>query len=130
MKIAFPLKNEKELAKDFAHAYHIGIYDDEDDQTEVITISEIENVSTVTVFFDLLIALGLKSIISPYYSYMSLRVFKENQIDTMKAIGVNLNYNIELHKENRLTHFNVYESLISDDCLSDCGSCGTSCSSN
>jgi predicted Fe-Mo cluster-binding NifX family protein len=130
MKIAFPLLNEKELAKDFVHAQNIGIYDDEDDQTEVIAISEIEKVSTITAFFDLMISTGLKSVVSQHYSYMSLRVFKENKVETLKAFSKNLNENIKLYNENALKQFDVYESLIKDDCLSDCSGCGSTCSSN
>ena len=130
MKIAFPLLNEKELANDFAHAYHIGIYDEDDDQTELISISEIEKISSVSKFFELLTTLGLNSVVSPHYSYMSLRIFKENQIRPLKAVGTNLNHNIKLHNEKALNPFDVYESLINDACASDCGSCETICSNN
>ena len=130
MRIAFPLLNEKELAKDFSHANHIGIYNEELDHLEMISVQEIEQMSKVTNFFDLMISLGLISVVSPNYSYMSLRIFKENRINTLKAVGFNLNQNVKLHREKALNPYDVYESLINDDCVSDCGSCGTSCSSN
>ena len=130
MKIAFPLLNEKELAKDFTQAKHIGIYDEEEDHTEMISITEIEKQSTVALFFETMISLGLNAIVSPHFSNMSLRVFKENQIETLKTSGFILTQNIFLYKEKELNPFNVYESLINDGCIRDCGSCGTTCSSN
>jgi predicted Fe-Mo cluster-binding NifX family protein len=130
MKIAFPLLNEKELSNDFSHALHIGIYNEELDHLEIISITELEKMSKVTNFIDLMISLGLSSVVSPHYSYMSLRIFKENRINTLKAVGFCLDQNIKLHRDRELIPFDVYKSLINDDCVSDCGSCGTSCSSN
>ena len=130
MRIAFPLLNEKELANDFSHALHIGIYNEELDHLEMVSVPDIEQMSRVTNFIDLMISLGLESVISPHYSYMSLRIFKENRINTLKAEGLSLNQNIKLHKVKALNPFDVYESLINDDCISDCNGCGSSCSSN
>jgi predicted Fe-Mo cluster-binding NifX family protein len=130
MKIAFPLVNERELAVDFMHSRYIGIYDDVNGKTEFIPVDGIEKHIGVALFFDALTSQGLKSVISPFYSYMSLRVFKENEIETLKAIGNNLEENIGHFKESSLKPFDVYESLINKDCVSDCSGCGSKCSEN
>lgn len=130
MKIAFPLLNEKELAMDFIHSRYIGIYDDKEHKTDLIPLSGIEQKLGITVFFDTLTSQGLTSVVSPYYSYMSLRVFKEYEVETLKAMSNNLDENIKHLKEKALKPFNVYESLLIGDCAKDCNSCGTSCSSN
>lgn len=128
MKIAFPLLNENKLAIDFAHASYIGIYDDKENTTELIPLLEMTLKSGVSVFFDALISQGLTSVISPYYSYMSLRVFKENEIETLKAMDRSLEENIRYFNEKTLKPYTIYESLQSGDCVSNCSSCGTSCS--
>jgi predicted Fe-Mo cluster-binding NifX family protein len=128
MKIAFPLLNENKLAIDFAHASYIGIYDDKENTTELIPLLEMTLKSGFSVFFDALISQGLTSVISPYYSYMSLRIFKENEIETLKAMDRSLEENIRHFNEKTLKPFSIYESLQPGDCVSNCSSCGTSCS--
>ncbi len=130
MKIAFPLLNEKELAIDFVHSDYIGIYDDVEGRIELISISGIEKKVGITLFFDTMTGQGLKSVVSPYYSYMTLRVFKENKIETLKAISSNLDENIRFFKDRSLKPFSTYESLLIGECAKDCSGCGTSCSEN
>jgi predicted Fe-Mo cluster-binding NifX family protein len=130
MKIAFPLLNEKELAIDFVHSSYIGIYDDTDSKTNLIPLSGLEKNLGITLFFDAITNQGLKSVASPYYSFMSLRVFKENNIETLKAISTNLDENIRHFKSMSLKPFDTYESMLGGECAKDCKSCGTSCSGN
>ena len=130
MKIAFPLTNKNELAMDFAHAHFIGIYDDVDSSTELIPLSSIEKELGIVYFFDAIISHGLNYVASPYYSYMALRVFKENNIETYKAKGINLSENIGYFNTKGLKQFDVYESLLVGECAKSCSSCGPSCSNN
>ena len=126
MKIAFPLLNEKELAIDFVHSHYIGIYDDVEAKTELIPVSDIKN----TLFFDAMNSVGLRYVASPYYSYMTLRVFRENEISTLKAVSKNLEENIQHYNNQSLKPFDVYESFKVDECSKSCMSCGSSCSEN
>jgi len=130
MKIAFPLLNEVELAEDFAHSCYVGIYDDVKNHIDLIALSEIEKNLTINTFFDALSALGLIKVVSPFYSYMSLRVFKENKIEALKAFGTKLEDNIRLLHNMELQPYNVTDSLLFGECFKDCSSCGPSCSSN
>ena len=130
MKVAFPLFSEKELAIDFAHAQTICIYDDTNHALELIPISRIEKESGIINFFDVMVSNGLQSVVSPYYSYMALRVFRENNIETFKAKGKDLAKNINFFKTKGLTPFDIYESLFVGECAKSCSSCGTSCSEN
>ena len=90
MKIAFPLLNKNELAIDFAHSNFIGVYDDTEVDVKLIPLNGIEQELGIINFFDLMVSSGLNSVASPYYSYMALRVFKENKIETYKAKGTDL----------------------------------------
>jgi predicted Fe-Mo cluster-binding NifX family protein len=130
MKIAFPLLNEVELAEDFAHSHYVGIYDDVKNHIDLISLSEIEKHLTIQTFFDALSALGLIKVVSPFYSYMSLRVFRENKIETLKAMGTKLDENIQLLHDMELKAYNVSDSLLFGECFNDCNSCSPSCSSN
>lgn len=130
MKIAFPLLNETELAIDFAHSHFIGLYDDVENKTELIPVFEIRKNADLIMFFDSMTVNGLKSVASPYYSYMTLRIFKENEINTLKAEGRSLEENIHHYNSQSLKPFNVYESLLVGECAKSCSSCGTSCSEN
>jgi Uncharacterized conserved protein len=130
MKIAFPLLNEKELAVDFAHSHYIGIYDETEGATDLIPVSDIRKTVGSTLFLDSVSCQGLNFVASPFFSYMTLRVFKENEIETLKAKGTSLDDNIRYFKNRTLKPFNVYESLLIGDCARDCTGCGSSCSEN
>lgn len=130
MKIAFPLLNENELATDFAHSLYIGIYDNVDCDTVLIPIADIRGNLGVTLFFDEMVTEGLKYVASPYFSYMTLRVFRENDIIALKANSKNLQENIRQFNNQLLKPFDVYESLMVGECTKSCSSCGSSCSEN
>lgn len=128
MKIAFPLANERELSVDFMHSRFIGIYDDASEKTDLIPVHGIKQNVGVTLFFDALLSQGLKFVVSPFYSYMTLRVFKENGIGTLKAVSTDLVENINYYKNSSLKPFDVYDSFHIRDCVRDCSGCGSSCS--
>ena len=130
MKTAFPLVNENELAIDFAHSKFIVIFDDAEMNTQLIPLTGIEKELGILNFFDLMVTYGLHSVVSPFYSYMALRVFRENNIETYKAEGTNLAQNISSFKTKKLDLFNVYESLLIGECAKSCSSCRPSCSEN
>jgi hypothetical protein len=128
MKIAFPLLNENELAVDFAHSLYIGIYDSVDSSTVLIPIADIRSNPGVTLFFDEMVTEGLQYVASQYFSYMTLRVFRENDITALKANSTNLQKNIQQFNNQMLKPFDVYESLMINECAKNCSSCGSSCS--
>jgi predicted Fe-Mo cluster-binding NifX family protein len=127
MKIAFPLLNRNELAIDFVHSQYLGIFDDENNQTDILSFKGHEKNTGIVAFFDVITSAGLDSVISPYYSFMALRVFKENNIETYKAKGTSLQENINLYITNELKSFDVYESVITSPCSKNCNTCGPVC---
>jgi len=128
MKIAFPLMTEDKLAADFAHSRFVGIYNDETNTTELISIENKESKSNGQAFFSLMINANLQSVASPQFSFMSIRVFKENNIETFKATSLSLLDNIELVKRKSLPLFAVSESRTGSGCARECGDCGPTCS--
>ncbi len=127
MKIAFPLIDQKELAIDFAHSNYIGIFDDEKNKTDLLPIAGVEKNIGIEAFFDAMTSAGLNSVISPYYSFLALRVFKENNIETYKAMGTDLQDNIDHFKANSLKSFELYKSVTVSSCTKECSSCGPVC---
>jgi predicted Fe-Mo cluster-binding NifX family protein len=130
MKIALPLLNEKELAIDFTHSNFIGIYDVNNNELQILNNQSLEKKLKAMELFKNMINDGLAFTISPFYSYMSLRVFKEIRIKTLKAQGISLNDNIRSFKESMLLPFNIDESLLYGECAKDCTGCATDCSNN
>lgn len=126
MKIAFPLLNETELAEDFAHATYLGIYDDRLGKTEMIFLAGSSDNSNQ--IFSTMLSSGIKSVASMFYSYMSLRVLKENDIEPLKASSMDLIDNINEWKGELLKPFDVFEALLTGPCAHDCSACGTTCS--
>jgi len=124
--IALPLRTKKELAIDFAHAQYICIYNEVTSQSEIIEISGNEKHNVPPNLFEVMINQGVTTVISQYYSYMALRVFKECEMDTLKANGSVLHVNLEFYKQQQLNHFEAYESIRSSDCGKQCHSCSTS----
>jgi predicted Fe-Mo cluster-binding NifX family protein len=120
MKIAFPLKNEEELANDFAHARFIGVYDVQHMKMEIFTLADIENQIGISSFFKVMTSQGLSATVSPFYSYLSLSVFKEIHIETYKANSYHLKENIAIFNEGKLEHFDVHESLLTGMCIQKC----------
>jgi len=130
MKIAFPLSSKTELALDFAHSQFIGIFDDIDAVTKLIPVRGIENDLGINNFFYAMHSNGLHSVVSPYYSYMALRILKENNIETFKANGTDLSKNIHYYLNNLLEPFDMNESLFVGHCAKSCSSCDTECLGN
>jgi predicted Fe-Mo cluster-binding NifX family protein len=130
MKIAFPLFNEDVLAIDFNHSNFIGIYDGASDKTDIINIQPLDKKSGQMNAFKLLHAEGLTHVASISFSYLALRIFKEQNIKPMKAKGMSLVENIKLFNEARLLPFDVTESLLYGECAKDCLGCGSDCSDN
>jgi predicted Fe-Mo cluster-binding NifX family protein len=132
MKIAFPLLNENEMAQDFAHSQFIGIYDEKTDSSSIISLKNKAEDQSVNDFFDMIAAQGLQCVVSPFFSFMSLRVFKENNIKAYKAHGKSIDENISKFKDRILTPFSPYEALMAGGgCSSSCMECSSDmCSSH
>jgi predicted Fe-Mo cluster-binding NifX family protein len=130
MKIAFPLLNENVLAIDFSHSNYIGIYDVGKDWTDIINIQAQDKKLEMMESFKSMNSQGLTHVISPFYSYMTLRIFKEIQIKPLKAKGTSLHENIKSFQDCRLLPFEVNESLLFGECARDCLSCAPDCTDN
>jgi hypothetical protein len=130
MKIAMPLLNEKELAVDFTHSNFIGIYDVMENELKMFSNDSLESKLKAMDFIKNMVTEGLMYTISPFYSYMTLKIFKEIKIEALKSRGINLNENIASFKERALCPFNFEESLLYGECARDCLGCGTGCSTN
>ena len=127
MKIALPLIDEHELALDFSKSKSVGIYDDETDILDIISIMDNSKESDLGILFRTLIQYNLKYIVSPFCSFLTLKVFRDNNLEALQAIGTNLNQNIELLKKNELKPFISSEIYSSKKCGSSCSSCEISC---
>jgi predicted Fe-Mo cluster-binding NifX family protein len=120
MKLAFPLKNEEDLANDFANARFIGVYDAQRMKMEIFTLADIENQMGLSSFFKVMTSQGLSATVSPFYSYLSLSVFKELNIETYKANSYHLKENIAVFHAGKLEPFDVHESLLTGMCIQKC----------
>lgn len=123
MKLGFPLKNETELAHDFSQSKILGIFDLNTGNKEFLRIKD--NLTSEKEVFDSLFRNELTQVISPFYTFMSLRVFKENKIVTFKAKGNSLDDNILLFQSGKMKPFDIYESLLTGECAKDCLGCST-----
>lgn len=126
MKAALPLIDEHHLAPDFSKSHCIGIYDDEKGALEVITLGDEASTKSMAMF-QILLKQNLQYIISPMCSFMSLRIFKENKLEVLKAAGTLTSDNIALLKQNKLVPFDAENIYNSGSCGSSCSSCTTSC---
>jgi len=123
MKVGFPLQNETELAHDFAHSKFIGIIDLFTGSKKVIPVGA-DLISEKSVF-DSLITNNLNEVISPFYTFMSLRIFNENKITTYKAMGKSMDENMLLYQSGKIKPFDIYSSLLTGECAKDCLGCST-----
>jgi predicted Fe-Mo cluster-binding NifX family protein len=132
MKIAMPLLNETELAVDFTHSNYIGIYDVKENELKIISNESLESKLKAMDILKAMVSEGLMYVISPFYSYMSLRIFKENNIKALKSKGIKLEANINSFKDSLLNPFDYEESLLIGECARDCLGCGPteSCSTH
>jgi predicted Fe-Mo cluster-binding NifX family protein len=129
MKVAFPMKNETELAADFVHSKYIGIYDGNADKMNFMPMSEMTKNVGAAMFFDAMMAQGLTSVVSPNFSFMAFRVFRDYNIATYKASGWSVEENIQNLKANTLQPFHSLETDVKS-CSSSCSSCSSTCSGN
>lgn len=123
MKVGFPLLNENELANDFAHSKYIGIYDISTHDKKIYPVDNTHN--NEKLIYESLFGNGLQMVVSPFYSFMSLRVFKENSIQTYKAKARWVDENINLFQAGVMKPFDIYESLLTGECAKDCLGCST-----
>ena len=123
MKVAFPLRNKRELAIDFVRCHAIGIYDDSSQRIEYLSIQNNENITSNQLFENIKLQ-GVDCVISPYFSCNALRTFKESNIKTYKAQGEALEGNLVGLFSRALTLFNVFDTLFFGECSSDCQGCG------
>jgi len=123
MKIAFPLLNKKVLAVDFSHSNYLGIFDTSKNETDIINIKSMDKKLKMMDSIRSMNSEDLTHVISPYYSYITLRIFKDIQIKPLKAKGINLDENIRLFKDCKLIPFEVNESLLCGECAGDCLGC-------
>jgi predicted Fe-Mo cluster-binding NifX family protein len=121
MKLGFPLIDDSCLAQDFAHSKFIGIFDANTGKKTIL--AQGDTLIAEKSVFESLVYNQLTMVISPFYSFLSLRVFKENKIVTYKAVDKTMEDNIERFQSGKMKPFNVYESLLTGKCAKDCVKC-------
>lgn len=121
------MKTHDELANDFVQATYLGIYDLENNRMEFLSTQGIEHQFGMLSFFQAMVDAGLSSVISPFYSFMAIRVFKEYHIQTYKASGYDLQKNIRLFKACLLKPFDHIDSFQNHQCASQCTGCNSVC---
>ena len=127
MKAAFPLTDKTYLAPDFSKSNLIGIYDGSTQKLEYISLSEKDEQTDLSSVFKKMIAQNVTVVISPFFNFMSLRVFRENNIQTLKSEGKSISFNLNLLIHNQLKSFDAMEAFNSGGCGSSCSSCTTTC---
>jgi len=125
MKIAFPLLNDSELAVTFSKSKYIGIYDDSVCSMSFIPVNEDNQNVDFKSLFQMMLNYDLHCIVSPFFTFMSLRVFREHNIETLKAEGTNIEENILFLRKNILKPFVSFDAFKSSGCNSSCSSCET-----
>jgi len=123
MKIAFPLLNEKELALDFSKSKYVGIYDDTISRLDIVSICDDNIERDLSILFKTLLQHDLKFVISPFCSFMSLRILKENNLEACQAVGSSIQENIHLLKNNKLEPFMSTDVNGSTNCAIEYSSC-------
>ena len=128
MKIALPLISESELANDFSKSRYVGIYDVVEGNLNVISLAS-QTTATIQGFvFETMKNLDTRWVISPCFSFMALRVFKENKFNVLKASGTDLNENINFFKTGMLVPFSAFDAFMSSQSCTDvCSTCGSQC---
>jgi predicted Fe-Mo cluster-binding NifX family protein len=125
MKVAFPLLSHSELAITFSKSKYIGIYDDAICKLAVIPLTENNQNFDFQLLFQTMLKQDLNCIVSPFFTFMSLRVFRENKIETLKAEGTSIDENILFLKQNTLKPFVSFDAFKASGCSSSCSSCET-----
>jgi predicted Fe-Mo cluster-binding NifX family protein len=133
MKIGIPVMESTTsatneiIAPGFNHTPLLGIYDMTSNTMEMMNL---EKENYYGGFSDFLKDRGIKTVISPFYSPVVLRLFRIMNIITLKASGNDVPENIKALKEGMLPVYTFADALQSaaENCdPSFCGSCGSIC---
>jgi predicted Fe-Mo cluster-binding NifX family protein len=124
MKIMIPLINENLLAPDFGHSTFIGLYNYTDESLDLIQSEKIKKNPGYTAFFDSLSSRGVKAVLGLKFNNLSMRIFRDSDIEMYIAQSEDLLENIKFFENGLL---NVYVQTV-DKCGESCSSCSTSCS--
>ena len=122
MKVAFPLRNKRELAIDFVRCDTIGIYDISSEHIEYLPPSDSEEFSSDRLFEQLQL-IGVECVVSPYFSCTLLQTLKSGNIKTYKARSEKLEDNLKWMCMSILCLFSAYDTLLCDECPKDCHGC-------
>ena len=117
MKVAFPLRNKKELAIDFVRCESIGVYDQSSRKLEYLPYSSSNEL------LDQIKAIGAECVVSPYFSCIALQTFREGNIETYKARSEAIEDNMNGLFSRMLHLFSVYDTLLEGECPKDCSGC-------
>jgi len=128
MKIAFPLTSESELASNFTTSRYVGIYDLAEESLNVIPLAPQPSATNQGLIFETMKRMDTRSVVGTYFSFMALRVLKENKFNVHKAIGSKLHDNIIFFKTGMLKPFSTLDVFIShNNCADGCSGCGSQC---
>lgn len=120
MKVAFPLRNKRELAIDFVRCDAIGVYDDLSKKIEYLPRS---SSNTSNDLCEQIKLSGVDCVVSPSFSCNALRLFKESNIKAYKAQGEALEGNISRFFSRMLRVFDIFDTIYIDECPSNCSGC-------
>jgi len=122
MKVAFPLRNRRELAIDFVHCDTIGLYDVSAGHVECLPPISNEGLSPGTLF-EQLKQVGIDCVVSPYFSCDLLQAFRSVNIKAYKARSEKAEDNLKCLCMNLMCLFNFYDTLLCGECPKGCTGC-------
>lgn len=117
MKVAFPLKNQRELAIDFGRCDSIGVFDNASNKLELLPYNASNEL------FDQISTKGVDCVVGPYFSCVSLQSFKANNIKVYKACSQCVEDNIKGLYSKVLKLFDIYDTVLVGECPKDCQGC-------
>lgn len=127
MKTVFALNDQNYLALDFTKSKMLGIYDEIMKDIKFIEFHYEDAINDKQSVFNQILQQGITKVVSPHYSFMSLRVFKENNIEPLKAVGKSLAFNLNMLIHKQLQVFCVDESGNETSCAKSCAGCSVGC---
>jgi len=125
MKVIIPVINKNDarnkLAGGFHNAQYLCIYDWHHHSYEWLSIDELtEKPGNLTLALK---KRGIYTVISPQMPLMALGLFVESGFRVYRAIGTDLEENIQYFLENQLKPFEVFDAMSISACSLECSSC-------
>ena len=129
MKVIIPVidntKAKNKIASGFHNAEYVCIHDYSTHSSEwVATKTIIRHMGNLSIELK---QREIYTVISPFVSLMTLRLFIESGLKVYRSNGDSVPENIQLLLENQLEEFTVQSALGIAACIGSCDSCNTTC---